>query len=219
MIKSKGKIPAWNDEKGYGFISPIAGGDHLFMHIKSLANRGRRPAVGDFVTYSVSADAQGRTRAEDVAITNVRKLPKLELPFNALSIFIAIGFLMVVGSAILVSAIPTLILPIYLVISAATFTVYVFDKSAAKKGTWRTSESTLHLLSLAGGWPGALIAQNKLRHKSKKQPFRVIFWATVLLNCAAFVWLLTPEGAKAWHSAESAVVVKLSDFVSTCSAW
>ncbi len=189
------------------------------MHIKSLANRGRRPAVGDFVTYSVSADAQGRTRAEDVAITNVRKLPKLELPFNALPIFIAIGFLMVVGSAILVSAIPMLILPIYLVISAATFTVYVFDKSAAKKGTWRTSESTLHLLSLAGGWPGALIAQNRLRHKSKKQPFRVIFWATVLLNCAAFVWLLTPEGAKAWHSAESAVVVKLSDFVSTCCAW
>ncbi|MEJ1377111.1 MAG: DUF1294 domain-containing protein, partial [Candidatus Sedimenticola sp. (ex Thyasira tokunagai)] len=46
-----------------------------------------------------------------------------------------------------------------------------------------------------GGWPGALIAQQKLRHKSKKQPFRVVYWFTVAANCGALVWLLSPGGA------------------------
>lgn len=49
--------------------------------------------------------------------------------------------------------------------------------------------------ALIGGWPGALIAQNQLRHKSQKQPFKAILWMTIVLNCSAFIWLLTPEGA------------------------
>jgi hypothetical protein len=69
-----------------------------------------------------------------------------------------------------------------------------------------TSESTLHVLALVGGWPGALIAQNRLRHKSKKQPFRAVFWATVVMNCAAFIWLFTQEGARAWQLVVSAIV-------------
>jgi len=46
-----------------------------------------------------------------------------------------------------------------------------------------------------GGWPGALVAQQKLRHKTKKQPFRTVFWATVVMNCGVFIYLYTPEGA------------------------
>jgi uncharacterized membrane protein YsdA (DUF1294 family) len=84
--------------------------------------------------------------------------------------------------------------------SLLTFIMYAWDKSAAKSGEWRTQESTLHLMSLAGGWPGALIAQQKLRHKTKKQSFRLVFWVTVLLNCGAFVWLFTPNGAATLQS-------------------
>ena len=97
------------------------------------------------------------------------------------------------------------VLLFYLVVSTASYVAYALDKLAAKKGGWRTSESTLHLFSLVGGWPGALIAQNGLRHKTRKQPFRMVFWATVALNCAAFIWLFTPQGAKAWQSAVSAI--------------
>jgi len=117
----------------------------------------------------------------------------------------AAGFLLIVGGAVVVSAIPMSILLFYLVASSATFAAYAIDKSAARRGAWRTSESTLHLLALAGGWPGALIAQSRLRHKSKKQPFRAVFWATVVLNCAAFAWLFTPQGAKTWQSIVFAV--------------
>lgn len=83
---------------------------------------------------------------------------------------------------------------IYLAASMVTFVAYYIDKSAARKGRWRTQEGTLHMLALIGGWPGALVAQTVLRHKSRKQPFRVIFWLTVILNCAALAWLLTPGG-------------------------
>jgi len=54
---------------------------------------------------------------------------------------------------------------------------------------------TLTLNILAGGWPGALVAQEKLRHKTRKQPFRFIFWVTVLMNCGAFIWFFTPAGS------------------------
>lgn len=70
----------------------------------------------------------------------------------------------------------------YAVASLLTFVVYAIDKSAARRGTWRTSERTLHCLALVGGWPGALLAQQWLRHKSSKPKFRVVFWSTVALN-------------------------------------
>lgn len=81
-----------------------------------------------------------------------------------------------------------------LIASLLTFMVYAIDKRAAQKGRWRIPEAHLHLLALIGGWPGAILAQQKLRHKSRKQSFRFVFWITVMLNCAASVWLLTPRG-------------------------
>ena len=52
----------------------------------------------------------------------------------------------------------------------------------------------LHLLGIIGGWPGALLAQRLLRHKNSKQSFQVVFWITVLLNCAGVFWLLSLSG-------------------------
>ena len=111
------------------------------------------------------------------------------------SYIIALSFLAALTGLFFAGKVPLLIISLYFIISLLTFLVYAKDKSAAKKGAWRTPESTLHLFSLFGGWPGALVAQQKLRHKSKKQPFRFVFWLTVLLNCAGFLWLFTPTGA------------------------
>ena len=82
----------------------------------------------------------------------------------------------------------------YAALSLVTFFAYAFDKSAAQRGAWRTSEGTLLFLGLAGGWPGALIAQETLRHKSKKASFRAVFWVTVAVNCAVLAWLHTETG-------------------------
>lgn len=87
----------------------------------------------------------------------------------------------------------------YAAVSLLTFTMYAIDKSAARTGRWRTPEATLHLLALAGGWPGALLAQQWLRHKSAKQSFRAVFWVTVVLNVVGLVLLCSPQ-ADAWAS-------------------
>jgi uncharacterized membrane protein YsdA (DUF1294 family) len=80
----------------------------------------------------------------------------------------------------------------YLVASVVCFVVYAIDKSAAVRGGWRVSESTLILLGLAGGWPGAILAQQLLRHKSSKTSFRAVFWGSVLLNGGGFMALCSP---------------------------
>lgn len=78
----------------------------------------------------------------------------------------------------------------YALFSVTSFVLYAHDKAAARRGAWRTPEVALHLVSLAGGWPGALLGQRVFHHKTCKQPFRTIFWGTVVLNCAAAGWLL-----------------------------
>jgi uncharacterized membrane protein YsdA (DUF1294 family) len=80
------------------------------------------------------------------------------------------------------------ILTVYIVASVAALVAYRVDKTSAENGTWRTRESTLHLLALAGGWPGALLAQRIFHHKTRKRSFRLVFFATIVLN-VALVWL------------------------------
>ena len=75
---------------------------------------------------------------------------------------------------------------LYLGASALCFALYARDKAAARAGRRRTPERTLLLLGLACGWPGALLAQRCLRHKSSKVAFLRKFWGTVALNVAAF---------------------------------
>jgi uncharacterized membrane protein YsdA (DUF1294 family) len=83
---------------------------------------------------------------------------------------------------------PAGLLALYLAASVAAVIAYRVDKSAAQTGRWRIPESTLHLLTLMGGWPGALVAQRVFHHKSRKLSFQITFFATVVLNCAALFW-------------------------------
>ena len=61
-----------------------------------------------------------------------------------------------------------------------TFALYGLDKRAARLGRQRTRERTLHLWAAAGGWGGALVAQKTFRHKTLKQPFRRVFWLSLV---------------------------------------
>jgi uncharacterized membrane protein YsdA (DUF1294 family) len=85
------------------------------------------------------------------------------------------------------------VLMFYLLASIVCFAAYALDKSAARAGARRTPERTLLLLGLAGGWPGAVLAQQWLRHKTRKQPFQVLFWLSVSAHIAlagALAWCL-----------------------------
>lgn len=87
---------------------------------------------------------------------------------------------------------------LYLLLSLVTFIAYAVDKSAARRRMQRTPERTLHLLALAGGWPGAWLAQRVLRHKSAKARFLVVFWLTVGLNMIMLAVLWSVLGSPPW---------------------
>ena len=66
-----------------------------------------------------------------------------------------------------------------LVMSGVTSALYAWDKRRAVRQGWRVPEKHLHWGSLLGGWPGAVVAQRWLRHKTMKRRFRIVFWLTV----------------------------------------
>jgi uncharacterized membrane protein YsdA (DUF1294 family) len=98
-------------------------------------------------------------------------------------------FLALYAHAALALGLPSAVGLAYVLASAACFALYARDKAAARRGERRTPERDLLLLGLAGGWPGALLAQQWLRHKTVKVPFRYLFWLTVGANLAGFCWL------------------------------
>lgn len=190
-MRRSGRIVSWNEDRGFGFVRPDDGEEDVFAHISAFRDRARRPCVDDAVIFLPGSDAKGRPRAEQVAYSGALPLPsgRSLVPFG-----MAGAALLVIFWASAKGRLPSFAAGWYVAASLVAFLVYAKDKWAARGGRWRTAESTLHLLSLAGGWPGALAAQALLRHKSCKQSFRVVFWWTVVLNCGALGWMLTERG-------------------------
>jgi uncharacterized membrane protein YsdA (DUF1294 family)/cold shock CspA family protein len=193
-MRMKGKLIKWDADKAFGFIQPNGGGDHIFIHKTALANRSRIPQVNDVITFSLAKDNQGRYCAGEATFSGEKLKKKQAKNVSKFSIYLAVLFLGSISIAFFLNHIPKNLLFAYLGLSVVTFLAYWFDKSKAQRGAWRTQESTLHLFSLLGGWPGAAIAQQVLRHKSQKQEFRTGFWLTVVVNCSALGWLMSAGG-------------------------
>jgi uncharacterized membrane protein YsdA (DUF1294 family)/cold shock CspA family protein len=189
-MRFKGVIKSWNDERGFGFIAPLRGGDDVFLHIKAFPRDAGRPQINQRVTFDVEVSQDGKKRARNVEVLGrnshaERGTATLVMIPAFVCVYVVVGWLWEP---------PFWIALIYLIASIVTFSVYANDKANARQGKRRTPEGTLHMLSIAGGWPGALLAQQFLRHKSAKAEFRSMFWGTVILNIAAFVVLCSPLG-------------------------
>ena len=201
-MRYQGKITDWKDDKGFGFVTPNGGGPKVFVHIKSFSNRQRRPVGNELVTYELTSDARGRPQGANIAFVGDRQTspPTIAPGPGVGALIFAAVFLAFVAGMVAMGKLPFAVLIAYLVGSGVAYLAYVFDKAASLKGQWRTPESTLHLFSLVGGWPGAMLAQRTLRHKTQKRSFQVTYWATVVLNCAALGWLLSPAGVRTVRS-------------------
>jgi uncharacterized membrane protein YsdA (DUF1294 family)/cold shock CspA family protein len=218
MQEQKGTILRWDDEKGFGFIATQSG-EKFFFHISAV--RGAfRPKQGEAVMFQAGKDAQGRpaathVRSESLAVdnprirvkpktqsapastspsskpraastTNKRHLREQTIPLLVLLILPVAG----VADLAMNYQAPWAIL-VYVVASLLTYYFYWDDKRRAKRNEWRIPEANLHLWALVGGWPGAFIAQQQFRHKTKKVSFLIVFWLVVAAHQIVwFDWLV-----------------------------
>ncbi|HEU4509894.1 MAG TPA: cold shock and DUF1294 domain-containing protein [Pyrinomonadaceae bacterium] len=196
-MRFKGKLTSWNDDRGYGFIEPIQGGQAVFVHITAFDPRGGRPQVDDLLWFEVEPGLRGKSRAKNVEyvrrpVAQDKIQDESEAPPGIGSLAAVPGFVLLYVVVGILWEPPIIIAIFYIGASAITFQTHRNDKTAAQQGGWRTSENTLHMLAFAGGWPGALLAQQVLRHKSVKREFQGVFWFTVVLNVAGFILFCSP---------------------------
>lgn len=185
----KGKITRWDDDKGFGFIQPLLKGEQVFLHIKALQNRARRPVIGEVVTYAIGKDEQGRLQAQQVTFAGEKRKIKAAKSATKWPLWSVLAFAVVLAAAVSTAKLPLYVPLLYAGLSVLTFITYWLDKRKAQAGRWRTPESTLQFMALLGGWPGALLAQSYLRHKSQKRAFLFVFYLMSLVNLVALSWL------------------------------
>lgn len=191
-MRFEGRLKSWNTERGFGFIEPVDGGQDTFLHVSAVPTSLRPPKVGQQFTFEVTLSRDGKKRAANVGVAvapRSRHAPRVATPAkwspaSALAIPLFLAIYVAVAATRGVSIWFAIA---YVGSSVVAVLAYALDRSAAVAGRWRSSEQSLLLLGLVGGWPGSLVAQQVLRHKSSKASFRRAFWGTVLVNITAFI--------------------------------
>ncbi len=174
MSLQKARILEWNPAKGFGWLQ--VGGKRVFLHIRDFAERHKQPEAGDVVQFQMGRDAKGRACAKQaVHVNDGGRLTWADW-------LIVAGLLLLPGIALTYwdwdwrkTA------PVFAAISGVTYIAYAHDKRRARSRGWRVAEATLHLLEALGGWPGAFLAQRRLRHKCSKLGYQLVFWFIVLV--------------------------------------
>lgn len=212
-MHKQGKVVRWEADRGFGFIRSSDTPADVFFHIRDFRGPGL-PSEGLAVSYEEIHVGGKGPRAMAVQGEGVRRVPISPrgpsrplrqaspsrgladpwLPRVMLLALICVGVLV---WAVALRRLPAHVLLIGFAVNALTFWLYWHDKHAAQRGAWRTPESTLHGLSLLGGWPAARLAQQVLRHKSAKASFQRTYWLTVVLNIAALAALAWPVAGQA----------------------
>ena len=195
-MRKKGKLIKWHADRAFGFIQPNGGGPDVFMHKTALSNRQRIPKINDIITFSISQDTNGKVCAVDATFSGEKLKRKDSNKINKFPFYLSILFLTFLILANVIGDFPQKLLLSYLCFSVITFFAYVVDKSKAKRGAWRIQESTLHFFALIGGWPGAGIAQQLLRHKYKKRKFLIVYWFTVMINISLLFWFFSSSAER-----------------------
>jgi uncharacterized membrane protein YsdA (DUF1294 family)/cold shock CspA family protein len=211
---SEGVIKTWHEDKGYGFIA-AAGQDVFFHARDFRAHDGRRPAAGQRVRYAVvhvggkgpratrvePAGLPAPARAAPAAAAAARPAPAAAArPRRApaapqasarpwagagLVLPLALAEAAVLAWGVVRGLWPWWLPVVLALLNLGAFLAYWRDKHAARQGHWRISEQSLQAWSLAGGWVGAWVAQQVLRHKSSKGSFLAVYALTVVAHLGA----------------------------------
>lgn len=202
-MEQNGVLRSWNDDKGFGFIR--ADDSDYFVHISSVRGADR-PQQGETVFFVGGKDDKGRLRAQHMRSAELsidrpatRRKPQIASTANTpahrqqshstvnlqrtLSLLIAISLIPALGAWQAFSD-NGVLWPLLIYVCMSLFSVlqYWCDKHNAQTGQWRIAEKQLHAVELFGGWPGAFLAQQLLRHKTQKASFQGVFWLIIALH-------------------------------------
>jgi uncharacterized membrane protein YsdA (DUF1294 family)/cold shock CspA family protein len=190
--RETGTVRVWNPSRGYGFVTRPDGSD-LFLHIKAFPRDTPDPAVGEQVSYQIETQADGKLRAARAGTESQPFIPPIRPTSPIIGTLAILAFAAIYVLVDLTwGPIPLWVLFAYFGVSIITFGAYFLDKSAARMKRRRVAETSLILLGMFGGWPGAILAQQLFRHKTAKLSFRAVFWVSVLINVFVFVALNAP---------------------------
>jgi cold shock CspA family protein len=62
-MRFEGELEKWNDDRGFGFVASTRGGEPVFVHISAFPRDGRRPKLGETLTFEVEPAGDGKKRA------------------------------------------------------------------------------------------------------------------------------------------------------------
>ena len=185
LMREHGTIKTWNDDKGFGFIAPETETADVFLHISAFPAGLRRPLTGDVVCYELGHDDRRRPRALRARYDR----PRSAWSAKSSTIGLSSIFLIAMSVGAWLGGVPQWVAISYIVMSALTLAAYASDKWRATAGAGRTPEIALHLLELFGGWPGALVAQQCFRHKTRNLSYQIIFWLIAAAHLGGWLWL------------------------------
>lgn len=200
----RGKLTKWQDDRGFGFIQPADSSAPVFLHISELKDATRRPVVGDTIYYHL-AQQDGKIRAMNAFILGARvksgspsasikpqttgSIPSQPFPILEVLLLAILPLIGVIHAALTTGYFWSLL--VYPAMGSLSFLLYADDKDRARRKVWRTSEKTLLLCDLLGGWIGGFMAQRTFRHKVRKVSYQVVFWLIVLMHYLFWLtWLI-----------------------------
>lgn len=195
-MRYNGKITEWNDERGFGFVTVAGTEARHFMHVSAFQGRGRRPVIGDQVTFELKAqDGRRGPAAVAIRLTGTSAPPATAGRRFAIDWTIALLQLVSLAVALAAARVPAWVALLVLAGSLVAFVIYNIDKRRAEQGMSdaRVSEAALLQISFIG-WLGALAAQQLFRHKSAKREFYIPFRLVGLAQVLVFGWFAFGKG-------------------------
>ena len=82
------------------------------------------------------------------------------------------------------------LIAVFVIVNLFTILRFWQDKQRAVAGERRIAEADLLGLALIGGSPGALLARQMFRHKTRKQPFSLYLLLIAALQAGAVIGLI-----------------------------
>ncbi len=198
-MRYSGSLISWKDERGFGFIAVDQDQSQVFVHISAFPCAAGRPQLQQKFQFEIEETADGKKRAIKLVLLQANSAIQAPEPSNenakGSSFAAKASWVVLLGFALLwlFIAIKWQVWSgfylVYAVMSGFCYLLYGRDKKAAIAGQWRTQEDALILLGFLCGWPGAILAQQFLRHKTSKIEFQLLFWISVVLNILIFLGL------------------------------